>query len=93
MLDLVETLVFRHGIQNLRFDGSMDREAREAVLSQFRKSGGPKVILIRYIPVFVILSPELNGSLYSTKCGGVGLNLTSANRIIKCVAICDGVKQ
>ncbi|THG95132.1 hypothetical protein EW026_g6464 [Hermanssonia centrifuga] len=50
--------------RNLRFDGSMDREAREAVLSQFRKSGGPKVILI------------------STKCGGVGLNLTSANRII-----------
>lgn len=47
MLDLVETLFVRHGIQNLRFDGKMNREAREAVLARFRKPGGPKVILVR----------------------------------------------
>ncbi|KAI0798158.1 SNF2 family N-terminal domain-containing protein [Abortiporus biennis] len=64
MLDLVEILFSRHGIQNLRYDGKMNREAREATLARFRKSGGPKVILV------------------STKCGGVGLNLVSANRVI-----------
>ncbi|KAH8102694.1 SNF2 family DNA-dependent ATPase [Cristinia sonorae] len=64
MLDLVETIFARYGIQSLRYDGKMNREAREAVLARFRKSGGPRVILI------------------STKCGGVGLNLVSANRVI-----------
>jgi SNF2 family DNA or RNA helicase len=67
MLDLLETLLVRYGIQNLRYDGKMRSEAREAVLIAFRKAGGPRVILI------------------STKCGGVGLNLTTANRVIKCV--------
>jgi SNF2 family DNA or RNA helicase len=65
MLDLLDTLLTRHGIQRLRYDGKMRTEARDAVLVAFRKAGGPKVILI------------------STKCGGVGLNLTSANRVIK----------
>lgn len=27
----------------------------------------------------------------STKCGGVGLNLVSANRIVKCVASCNSM--
>lgn len=48
MLDLVEILFARHGIQSLRYDGKMNREARESVLAQFRKTTGPKVILIRY---------------------------------------------
>jgi len=64
MLDLVETLFAREGIRSLRYDGSMDRHARENALSTFKRAGGPKVILI------------------STRCGGVGLNLVSANRII-----------
>ncbi|KAF5376123.1 hypothetical protein D9615_007674 [Tricholomella constricta] len=64
MLDLLDILFSRHGIQSLRFDGKMDRQARDAVLSTFKRHGGPKVILI------------------STKCGSVGLNLVSANRII-----------
>ncbi|KIP06767.1 hypothetical protein PHLGIDRAFT_30351 [Phlebiopsis gigantea 11061_1 CR5-6] len=64
MLDLVESVFLRNGIQSLRYDGSMNREAREYTLQRFRQTGGPKVILI------------------STKCGGVGLNLTSANRIV-----------
>lgn len=67
MLDLLETLLARYGIQNLRYDGKMRSEAREAALANFRRTGGPKVILI------------------STKCGGVGLNLTCANRVVKCV--------
>ena len=49
MLDLVEILFSRHGIQNLRYDGKMNHEVREAVLARFRKSGGPKVILIRCV--------------------------------------------
>lgn len=65
MLDLVETLLSRHGIQFLRYDGKMPSEARNAALIAFRKIYGPRVILI------------------STKCGGVGLNLTSANRVVK----------
>ncbi|KAJ7619382.1 SNF2 family DNA-dependent ATPase [Roridomyces roridus] len=64
MLDLIEILFERHGLASLRFDGKMDRSSREAVLARFKKSGGPKIILI------------------STKCGSVGLNLVSANRII-----------
>ena len=45
MLDLVEKLFARHGIRSLRYDGSMDRHARECALSTFKKAGGPKVIL------------------------------------------------
>ena len=65
MLNLVETVLVRNGIQFLRYDGKMRSEARDAALIAFRKIGGPRVILI------------------STKCGGVGLNLTSANRVVK----------
>ena len=65
MLDLVETMLARNGIQFLRYDGKMRTEARDAALVAFRKINGPRVILI------------------STKCGGVGLNLTSANRVVK----------
>ncbi|KAG6836974.1 hypothetical protein H0H93_016927 [Arthromyces matolae] len=64
MLDLLDVLFSRHGIQSLRFDGKMDRAARDHVLSTFKRPGGPKVIMI------------------STKCGSVGLNLVSANRIV-----------
>ncbi|KAH0579625.1 hypothetical protein H2248_002475 [Termitomyces sp. 'cryptogamus'] len=46
MLDLLDFLFSRHGIQSLRFDGKMDRFARERVLTTFKKPGGPKVILI-----------------------------------------------
>ncbi|KAI6030080.1 SNF2 family N-terminal domain-containing protein [Pisolithus marmoratus] len=64
MLDLVETLFRRYGIQSLRYDGKMDRAAREKALATFKRHDGPKVILI------------------STRCGGVGLNLVAANRIV-----------
>lgn len=47
MLDLVEMMFARYGIQSMRYDGSMDRAAREAVLARFRQPGGPRVILIR----------------------------------------------
>ncbi len=47
MLDLLETLLSRYGIRSLRFDGKMDKTARDATLAQFKQSGGPKIILIR----------------------------------------------
>ena len=49
VLNLIETLFGRYGIQSLRYDGKMSREAREKTLVQFKQIGGPKVILIRYI--------------------------------------------
>ena len=49
MLDLVETLFSRHGIRSLRFDGKMDRIARNIALADFKKPGGPRVMLIRCI--------------------------------------------
>ncbi|KAI6115018.1 SNF2 family N-terminal domain-containing protein [Pisolithus croceorrhizus] len=64
MLDLVETLFRRYGILSVRYDGKMDRAAREKALATFKRHDGPKVILI------------------STRCGGVGLNLVAANRIV-----------
>ncbi|TDL27983.1 hypothetical protein BD410DRAFT_781917 [Rickenella mellea] len=64
MLDLIEILFERHGIQFLRYDGKMNREARDSALATFRKAGGPRVMII------------------STKCGSVGLNLVSANRVV-----------
>ncbi|KAL4077807.1 SNF2 family N-terminal domain-containing protein, partial [Scleroderma citrinum] len=64
MLDLVEILLSRYGIRSVRYDGKMDRAARDKALVIFKRYDGPKVILI------------------STRCGGVGLNLVAANRIV-----------
>jgi SNF2 family DNA or RNA helicase len=49
MLDLIEILFSRHGIRSLRFDGKMDRAARDRVLATFKRAGGPKIILIRSV--------------------------------------------
>ncbi|KAJ7058180.1 SNF2 family DNA-dependent ATPase [Mycena amicta] len=46
MLNLVEIIFSRNGIRNLRFDGKMNREQRDAVLAQFKLRQGPKVMLI-----------------------------------------------
>ena len=43
----METLFARHGIQNLRYDGKMDKGSREIALATFKKPGGPKVLLLR----------------------------------------------
>ncbi|KAB5589713.1 ATP-dependent helicase [Ceratobasidium theobromae] len=64
MIDLMQIVLHQNGYESLRYDGQMNREKREGVLSRFKQHNGPKVILI------------------SLKCGGVGLNLTEANRII-----------
>ena len=81
MLDLIETLFSRYGIRSLRFDGKMDRASRDSVLKSFKQATGPKVILIRCVHLFSSILVSYPSS--STKCGGVGLNLVSANRIIK----------
>lgn len=60
MLDLVESVFIRNGIQSLRYDGSMSREAREYVLLKFRQPGGPKVILIRFISLCLRLTGNAN---------------------------------
>jgi membrane protein DedA with SNARE-associated domain len=73
MLDLVEKLFSRYGIRSLRYDGSMDRHARETALSTFKRVGGPKVILIRWVMRVRKLVCILIGLDFSTRCGGVGL--------------------
>lgn len=54
MLDLIEILFSRHGIQSLRFDGKMSREMRDTTLATFKKPGGPKVILIRCVAGYLV---------------------------------------
>jgi SNF2 family DNA or RNA helicase len=46
MMDLLETLLVRYGIQNLRYDRKIQSKTHEAALLRFRKMGGPRVILI-----------------------------------------------
>ncbi|KAF5383948.1 hypothetical protein D9757_007371 [Collybiopsis confluens] len=46
MLDLIEVVFSRYGIQNLRYDGQMNRSQRDRTLALFKKPDGPKVILI-----------------------------------------------
>ena len=46
MLETLETLLTRYGIQNLRYDGEVRSETRGAALVAFRKMGAPGVILI-----------------------------------------------
>lgn len=49
MLDLCEQIFARHGIRSLRYDGQMNREAREYCLAEFRRQGGPRVVLVRCV--------------------------------------------
>jgi len=87
MLDLVEKIFARHGIRSLRYDGSMDRHARENALSTFKKAGGPKVILIRSVMVAVIFPRLLIGLPFiSTRCGGVGLKSVFRPLFLPCFA-------
>jgi len=36
-------------MQNLRYDGKMDKGSREIALATFKKPGGPKVLLLRCV--------------------------------------------
>lgn len=82
-MDLVETMFARKGIQNVRYDGKMDRGSREFAVATFKKPSGPKVMLLRYVCACDSSRSEYADDSVSTKCGSVGLNLTAANRCIK----------
>jgi hypothetical protein len=75
----------RNGILNVRYDGKMDRGSREIAVATFKKPGGPKVMLLRCACARSFGRCEYADVVLSTKCGSVGLNLTAANRCIKCV--------
>ena len=64
MLDLIEILFSRHGIRSVRFDGKMDRVARDQTIAAFKQPGGPKIILIRSV---VIISSRKAKSDVSTR--------------------------
>ncbi|QRV98450.1 DNA repair protein RAD5 [Ceratobasidium sp. AG-Ba] len=65
---VMQILLKRDGIQSLRFDGKMSRIDRDETLSE----------LYNGLRAFL----ELNIISCSLKCGGFGLNLTEANRVI-----------
>lgn len=75
MLDLVEIIFMRFGVRNLRYDGSMTREARDKVIRDFRVPGGPKVMLIRCVS---LVDPECSLADCSLASNVVGLGLTSS---------------
>ncbi|KAG9110760.1 3'-5' exonuclease [Ceratobasidium sp. 392] len=72
----MQILLDRDDIETLRFDGKMSRIERDQTLTKFKKQGGPKILLIS----FSNLSTKAKAT--SLKCGGFGLNLTEANRVI-----------
>lgn len=76
-------LFARKGIRNVRYDGKMDRGSREVAIATFKKSSGPKVMLLRCVRLCGSGMCECIDATLSTKCGSVGLNLTVANRCIK----------
>ena len=72
-LDLIEPALTKARIPFLRFDGSMNQKARAAVLEKFAdldpRSNAKKEKSTGYV------------LLLSLRAGGVGLNLTAANRV------------
>ncbi|GAC99576.1 DNA repair protein rad5 [Pseudozyma hubeiensis SY62] len=65
-LDLIEPVLTRYRFRFLRLDGSTPQKVREKLLVEFQSpSGSDEVVLF----------------LISLKAGGVGLNLTAANKI------------
>jgi DNA repair protein RAD5 len=66
-LDLISPALSRSGLNHLRFDGTLSQKARADVLARFNTSDGSAN------------SPTV--LLLSLRAGGVGLNLTAANRV------------
>jgi len=64
MIDLLDDHFRANGIDVATYTGQMSKDDRDEVLADFKRPGGPSVIII------------------STKAGGVGLNLTCANKVI-----------
>ncbi|KLO18694.1 hypothetical protein SCHPADRAFT_106669 [Schizopora paradoxa] len=83
MLDLVDQLFRANGVKTLPYNGRMNRIERADAISKFKDDNGPPVLLVRYVVwtynQWIVTS---HTSLDSLKCGGVGLNLTCANRVI-----------
>jgi SNF2 family DNA or RNA helicase len=79
---VMQMLLRREKIESLRFDGQMSRKERDDTLSRFKKQGGPRILLIRYVAAHLVGIAALNRIHPSLKCGGFGLNLTEANRVI-----------
>lgn len=46
MLDIVEEMFEQHNIISLRYDGKMSRDERDEAIARFKRTGGPKIILI-----------------------------------------------
>jgi DNA repair protein RAD5 len=67
-LDLISPQLTRHKIHHLRFDGTMSQKTRSGVLRAFNAENASDPSAPRVL-------------LLSLRAGGVGLNLTAANRV------------
>jgi DNA repair protein RAD5 len=67
-LDLISPQLTRHNIHHLRFDGTMSQKIRAGVLRAFNAENASDPSAPRVL-------------LLSLRAGGVGLNLTAANRV------------
>ena len=67
-LDLISPQLTRHNIHHLRFDGTMSQKVRAGVLRAFNAENASDASAPRVL-------------LLSLRAGGVGLNLTAANRV------------
>ena len=67
-LDLISPQLTRHNIHHLRFDGTMSQKIRAGVLRAFNAENASDPFAPRVL-------------LLSLRAGGVGLNLTAANRV------------
>ena len=67
-LDLISPQLSRHSINHLRFDGTMSQKIRSGVLRSFNAENASDPSAPRVL-------------LLSLRAGGVGLNLTAANRV------------
>jgi DNA repair protein RAD5 len=67
-LDLISPQLTRHNIHHLRFDGTMSQKIRAGVLRTFNAENASDPSAPRVL-------------LLSLRAGGVGLNLTAANRV------------